>query len=91
MIQDCKFDKSRDLGVTIQGLSPDLNKIIETGTVPDSEAEIVHNQLSSLEQVGSRISDKFEAIILQRSFLSQTKHGKDENGNDVEYKISVKG
>ena len=39
MIQDCKFDKSRDLGVTIHGLSPDLNKIIESGTVPDSEAE----------------------------------------------------
>ena len=91
MIQDCKFDKSRDLGVTILGLSPDLNKMIESGTVPDSEAEIVHNQLSSLEEVGCRVSDKFEAIMLQRSYLSQAKHGKDDNGNDVEYKISVKG
>lgn len=91
MIQECKFDKSRDLGVTIHGLSPDLNKMIESGTVPDSEAEVVHNQLCSLEEVGCRVSDKFEAIMLQRSYLSQAKHGKDDNGNDVEYKISVKG
>ena len=91
MIQECKFDKSRDLGVTISGLSPDLNKMIETGTVPDSEAEIVHNQLSRIEEVGCRVSDKFEAIMLQRSYLSQAKHGKDDNGNEVQYKISVKG
>lgn len=91
MIQECKFDKSRDLGVTIHGLSPDLNMMIETGTVPDSEAEVIHNQLSSLEEVGCRVSDKFEAIMLQRSYLSQLKHGKDDNGSDVEYKISVKG
>lgn len=91
MNQVCSFDKRRDLGVVIHGLSPDINNMIETGTVPDSEAEIVHNQLSSLEEVGSRVSDKFEAIMLQRSFLAQTKHGKDDNGNDVEYKINVKG
>lgn len=91
MNQKCNFDKTRDLGVVINGLSPDLNKMIETGTVPDSEAEIVHNQLTTLEEVGCRVSDKFEAIMLQRSFLSQSKHGKDDAGNDVEYKVSVKG
>lgn len=91
MKQNCSFDKTRDLGVVIHGLSPDINNMIETGTVPDSEAEIVHNQLSSLEEVGSRVSDKFEAIMLQRSFLAQSKHGKDDNGNDVEYKVTVKG
>lgn len=91
MLQKCTFNKERDLGVVIIGLSPDLNKMIETGTVPDSEAEIVHNQLASIEEVGCRVSDKFEAIMLQRSFLSQAKHGKDDNGNDVEYKVSVKG
>lgn len=91
MLQKCIFNKERDLGVVIMGLSPDLNKMIETGSVPDSEAEIVHNQLASIEEVGCRVSDKFEAIMLQRSFLSQAKHGKDDNGNDVEYNVSVKG
>lgn len=91
MLQKCTLNKERDLGVVIMGLSPDLNKMIETGSVPDSEAEIVHNQLASIEEVGCRVSDKFEAIMLQRSFLSQAKHGKDDNGNDVEYNVSVKG
>lgn len=91
MVQTCKFNKESDLGVVIHGLSPDINAMIESGVVPDSATEVIYNQLSSIEEVGCRVSDTFEAIMLQRSFLAQCKHGKDKDGNDVEYKVSVKG
>lgn len=90
MIQECKFNKDSDLGVVIHGLSPDINAMIESGVVPDSTAEVVYNQLASIEEVGCRVSDTFEAIMLQRSFLSQTKSYKGDDGKDVDCKVSVR-
>lgn len=90
MIQVCKFNKESDLGVVIHGLSPDINAMIESGVVPDNCADVVYNQISAIEEVGCRVSDTFDAIILQRSFLAQSKSYKGDDGNDVDCKISVR-
>lgn len=70
MFQEYKFDKSKDRGVVIEGLAPDLNKMIETGLVPDSGTEIVYNQLENIESIGCRVSDVFQAMVMQKQMLS---------------------
>lgn len=67
MKQTCKIDSKCDRGPALQGLCPDKNKMIETNTVPDTSAEVIYNQLDDIEQVGFRISDTFDAIMMQRS------------------------
>ena len=70
MFQEYKFDKTRDRGVVIEGLAPDLNKMIETGLVPDSGTDIVYNQLENIEDIGCRVSDVFQAMVMQKQMLT---------------------
>lgn len=64
----CENDPKVDLGTIIDGLAPDLNKMIQSGVVPDSGSEIVYNQLDDIKSVGYRVNDVFEAIMLQRHY-----------------------
>lgn len=73
MFQEYKFDKSKDRGVVIEGLAPDLNKMIETGIVPDSGSDIVYNQLENIEDIGCRVSDVFQAMVMQKQMLNSVK------------------
>lgn len=70
MFQEFKFNKERDRGVVIEGLAPDLNKMIESGIVPDSGTDIVYNQLENIEEIGCRVSDVFQAMVMQKQMLS---------------------
>ena len=70
MFQEYKFDKTRDRGVVIEGLAPDLNKMIETGIVPDCGTDVVYNQLENIEDIGCRVSDVFQAMVMQKQMLS---------------------
>lgn len=70
MFQEYKFDKTRDRGVVIEGLAPDLNKMIETGIVPDCGTDVVYNQLEDIESIGCRVSDVFQAMVMQKQMLS---------------------
>lgn len=73
----CKNDPTTDLGTIIDGLAPDLNKMIESGVVPDSASEIVYNQLDDIKSVGYRVNDVFEAIMLQRHYSKCAQDAKD--------------
>lgn len=71
MKQKCVFDSKRDKGLVIDGLYPDINKMIEDHTIPDTIADVVYNQLSEIEDVGCRINDDFDAIIVARALNAQ--------------------
>lgn len=67
MIQRCDFNKKRDQGLVIHGLNPDINDLIENHKISDSTADVVYNQLTEISQVGFRINDDFDAIVLSRA------------------------
>lgn len=62
-----KVDTTR--GKIVPNLGIDLNAIIETGTVPDTVSEILYNQITEIEHVGSRVNDPFQAMLTQRDNL----------------------
>lgn len=70
MKQECPFCKTRDVGKTIQGLAPDINEMIATHTIPESSSEVVYNQLEELADVGVRISDDFDMLMIMRGLDS---------------------
>lgn len=70
-IQDCSFNKDADLGLTMQGLGVDVNEMIETGTVSNDEAEVVYNQLQELSDVGCKVTDDFDMLVVARYLHTQ--------------------
>lgn len=70
-IQDCSFNKDADLGLTMQGLGVDVNEMIETGTISNDEAEVVYNQMQELADVGSKVTDDFDLLVISRYLHSQ--------------------
>jgi len=64
------YDETRDVGQVIPGLWPDINAMIETNTIPGTMSETMHNGLMELQEVGVRINDDFDAIIMARKFHS---------------------
>lgn len=66
MKQICKFDKARDVGQVIEGLAPDINVMLKTHVVPTSASDVVYNQIQELKDVGVRINDDFDALMIAR-------------------------
>lgn len=66
MKQICKFDKSRDVGRVIEGLAPDINSMLKTHVVPSSASDVVYNQIEELKDIGVRINDDFDALMIAR-------------------------
>lgn len=86
MKQICKFDKTKDVGVVIEGLAPDLQKMIDTHNIPAVSADVVYNQLEDIKSVGCRINDDFEAIMLSRKLhasMGLTPNGGTASSNQV--------
>lgn len=67
----CTFDKNRDLGIVIPGLFPDIEDLITNGKITDTVADVVCNGLEEIGDVGFRINDDFEAIMLSRALQAQ--------------------
>lgn len=67
MIQVCKQCKDRDLGPVIPGLNPDINELIESHKISDTSSDVVYNNLSEIADVGFRVNDDFDAILLGRA------------------------
>lgn len=67
MIQKCKQCKNRDIGPVIMGLNPDINELIENHKISDTSAEVVYNNLTEIVDVGFRVNDDFDAILLSRA------------------------
>lgn len=70
MIENNIFDPSKDVGLVIVGLNVDINNMIETHSIPSTASEVVYNDISDISEVGSRIDDTFDGIMIARAFQS---------------------
>ena len=68
MLQRCKFRKGADIVATVPGLHVDLNNAIETGIIQDTSAQVFHNMMEKVEQVGVVARDVFDIIEYDRSY-----------------------
>ena len=68
MIENNKFDPSKDLGTVIVGLNVDINDMIETLSIPATAADVVYNDIDNIDDVGERIDDTFDGIMIARRF-----------------------
>ena len=68
MIENNKFNPERDLGTVIVGLNVDINDMIETHSIPATAADVVYNDIENIEDVGERIDDTFDGIMIARQF-----------------------
>lgn len=73
MKQTCRFCCARDCGKVLEGLAPDINKLIETHQVPASGVDVAYNQLEEISQVGVRINDDFDMLMVMRGMKSLSK------------------
>lgn len=76
MIQNCIFDKVRDIQEHVPSLATDLNKAIETNTVQDTGVVADFNSIEEPNAITGRVSDAFEAIDAQRAILAAGKAAK---------------
>lgn len=70
MIENNIFDPSKDVGLVIVGLNVDINNMIETHSIPSTASEVVYNDITDITEVGSRIDDTFDGIMIARAFQS---------------------
>lgn len=70
MIENNKFNPAMDIGLVIVGLNVDINDMIETHSIPATAAEVVYNNITDIDDVGSRIDDTFDGIMIARAFNS---------------------
>lgn len=76
MIQECIFDKVRDVQEHVPSLATDLNKAIESNTVMDTGVVADFNSIEEPNAISGRVSDAFEAIDAQRAILAAGKAAK---------------
>ena len=60
----------RTLGVTLPGLAVDINQIIQTQTIPNDVTEVVYNDLKEISQVGFRVNNDFDLMMIAKGFKS---------------------
>lgn len=60
----------RTLGVTLPGLAVDINQIIQTQTIPNDVSDIVYNDLKEISEVGFRVNNNFDLMMIAKGFKS---------------------
>lgn len=66
-----KSSPTKDIGKTIQGLGVNLVEITKNKKVPaGGAANVVYNQLSELSQVGYKVADDFDLMMIAKGFES---------------------
>ena len=68
MIENNTFNPELDLGTVIVGLNVDINNMIESQSIPATAADVVYNDIDNIEDVGERIDDTFDGIMIARQF-----------------------
>ena len=56
------------LGVTLPGLGVDIGQIIRTQTIPNDVADVVYNDLKEISQVGFRVNNDFDLMMIAKGF-----------------------
>lgn len=70
MLKKCEFRPARDVGKVIEGLAPDIDKMIETHQVVDTTGEVVYNGITELKDCGFAVDDVFEALMISRGYAN---------------------
>lgn len=68
MIENNLFNPNLDLGTVIVGLNVDINNMIETHSIPSTASEVIYNDIEDIADVGNRIDDTFDGIMIARQF-----------------------
>lgn len=68
MIENNSFNPELDLGTVIVGLNVDINNMIESHSIPATAADVVYNDIDNIDEVGERIDDTFDGIMIARQF-----------------------
>lgn len=58
------------LGCTLPSLAVDINQIIATQTIPNDVTEVVYNDLKELSQVGFRVNNDFDLLMIAKGMKS---------------------
>lgn len=71
MYQVVKFDKNRDISMTMPNLSTSIRLALENGVVLDTGVESFYNELDDPSSIYGRVQDVFQAMDLQRELLNR--------------------
>lgn len=66
-----KFNPDRDFNPVVEGLAVDLQKCIETNTVPDGGDEPTYNNIDDPEAIFGSPKNVFEALEMKRAFQAR--------------------
>lgn len=78
MKQVCKFRKGADIVEVVPNLGVDVCNAIETGIIQDTSANVFHNMMEELGEVGMVVRDPFDIIEYDRSYSKFRKYVKDK-------------
>lgn len=70
------FDAKRDIMTVEPGLSIDISQAIENGVVQDTGEPGVFNDMSEPSSIGSRVTDPFTAVDMQKTLLNSAAKSK---------------
>lgn len=83
MRQVCKFCKGADIAQVVPNLGVDVHQAIETGIIQDTSANVFHNMMKDLGEVGQVARDPFDIIEYDRAYSKFRKYVNDkENEKD---------
>lgn len=77
MRQICKFNDKTDITSVVPSLGVDVNSAIESGIITDTSANVFHNEMNELSEVGIVARDSFDIIEYERSYSKFRKYVKD--------------
>ena len=78
MKQVCKYRKGADICEVVPGLGVDVQSAIESGIIEDKSANVFHNMMQSMDEIGNVARDAFDIIEYERSYAKFRKHVNDK-------------
>lgn len=81
MLQECKFQKGRDIVETNPDLAFDFKESVRKGIVTDTSAKTFHNMLENGEDIGPRLRDNFDMIQYDNA-LRAYRHAKSKKDDE---------
>ena len=70
MIQkNCRFCKGRDIISVVPCNSPNITELIEKDAIQDKSVPALFNEISSFEDIGFRVRNRFDILEYQSSVV----------------------
>lgn len=77
MKQICKYRKGADICEVVPGLGVDVVKTLESGIIEDKSANVFHNMMKDVGEIGIVARDHFDIIEYDRSYAKYRKYVED--------------